>query len=61
MASAFVRTGHRLVFRHQRKEEDYSRRPGWLAQLRPAHTAVGHRSFEERIGLGDFVDLLQPD
>jgi len=31
--SRFVRSSHRLAFRHQRKEEDYARKPRWIDEL----------------------------
>ena len=52
--SRFVRSTHRLAFRHQRKEEDYARKPGWVDQLDPLHLTVGHKAFEQSIRAGRY-------
>ena len=57
--SRFVRSSHRLAFRHQRKEEDYARKPHWIDELDRGgglHLNVGHKAFEENIRAGRYAE-----
>jgi hypothetical protein len=54
--SRFVRSTHRLAFRHQRKEEDYARKPQWVDQLDPLHLTIGHSAFEGNIRAGRYSE-----
>lgn len=59
-ASRFVRSSHRLAFRHQRKEEDYARKPQWKDQLDRGggvHLKIGHKAFEANIRAGRYAEL----
>ena len=54
----FVRTGARLRFRHQAKEEDYACESAkdWVDPGGTGHAAAGYKIFEARLRAGDFVD-----
>ena len=57
--SRFVRSKHRLSFRHQRKEEDYARKPQWIDELDRGgglHTKIGHKDFEAHIRAGRYTE-----
>eukprot|EP00602_Paraphysomonas_sp_CaronLab_P004315 CAMPEP_0185031284 /NCGR_PEP_ID=MMETSP1103-20130426/18669_1 /TAXON_ID=36769 /ORGANISM="Paraphysomonas bandaiensis, Strain Caron Lab Isolate" /LENGTH=213 /DNA_ID=CAMNT_0027566765 /DNA_START=492 /DNA_END=1136 /DNA_ORIENTATION=- len=58
-ASKCIRSAHdrRIVFRHQRKEEDYERRPYWMHNMVAAHTEVGAGFFDKMIPLLNFYDF----
>ena len=58
-ASHFVRSRHRLAFRHQRKEEDYARKPQWIDELDRGgglHLTIGHKAFEANIRAGRYAE-----
>jgi hypothetical protein len=46
-----------VVFRHQKKEEDYKLRPDWEALLQAEHANVGAANVDRLINVGLFDDL----
>ena len=61
--SPFIRSAAdaTLTFWHQRKEEDYERRPGWREQHSQAHRdTCDAELFARLIREGRFVDELEP-
>ena len=63
-ATRFVRSRHRLAFRHQRKEEDYARKPQWIDELDrddDLHLKIGHKAFEANIRAGRYAECSSVD
>lgn len=57
--SEFVQSSYdrNIIFKHQRKEEDYEMRPSWLGDLRKIHANIGSSYFEDQISKGRYRDF----